>query len=86
MAANAQLRALLLHSLPEKEMEALGGRILLEEGFAEQLEEAEIDLLDDYAHQRLTSEERGAVERHLLKTLRNRERLLTAHAIRRLRK
>jgi hypothetical protein len=86
MAANAQLRALLLHSLPEKEMEALTGRILLEEGFAEQLQDAEIDLLDDYAHQRLTSEERAAVERHLLNTLRNRERLLTAHAILRLRK
>ena len=81
MAANAQLRSLLLHSLGEKEMEALSGRILLEEGFAELLQEAEIDLLDDYAHERLTLEERAAVERHLLISPVNREPVLTARAL-----
>jgi hypothetical protein len=81
MVANAQLRALLLHSLAEKEMEALSGRILLEEGFAERLQEAEIDLLDDYAHERLKPEERAGVERYLLISPVNRERVLTARAL-----
>jgi len=66
-------------------METLSGRILLEEGFAERLEEAEIDLLDDYARQRLNREERVAVERYLLITPSNRERVLTARAFRRAR-
>lgn len=83
MVANTQLRSLLLHSLPEQEMEALSGRILLEAGFAEKLQGAEIDLLDDYAHMRLTPEERAAVERHLLAIPVNRERVLTARALRR---
>jgi hypothetical protein len=79
--ANAQLRALLLHSLSEDEMETLSGRILLEEGFAERLQEAEIDVLDDYAHERLTQEERAAVECYLLSDPVNRERVLTARAL-----
>jgi len=62
-------------------MESLSGRILLEEGFAELLQEAEIDLLDDYAHERLTLEERAAVERYLLINPVNRERVLTARAL-----
>jgi hypothetical protein len=62
-------------------MESLSGRILLEEGFAELLQEAEIDLLDDYAHERLTLEERAAVERYLLISPVNRERVLTARAL-----
>jgi hypothetical protein len=81
MVANAQLRALLLHSLAEEEMRALSGRILLEEGFAEQLQEAEIDVLDDYAHKRLTIEERAAVERYLLTSPLNRQRVLTSRAL-----
>jgi Uma2 family endonuclease len=63
-------------------MEALSGRILLEEGFAEELQEAEIDLLDDYAHKRLTVEERAGVERYLLISPLNRERVLMARALR----
>jgi hypothetical protein len=62
-------------------MESLSGRILLEEGFAERLQEAEIDVLDDYAHERLTQEERAAVERYLLTSPLNRERVLTARAL-----
>jgi hypothetical protein len=61
-------------------METLSGRILLEEGFAERLQEAEVDVLDDYANERLTTEERAAVERYLLSPL-NRERVLTARAL-----
>jgi hypothetical protein len=76
--ANAQLRALLLHSLSQDEMETLSGRILLEEGFAERLQE---DVLDDYANERLTQEERASVERYLLSDPLNRERVLTARAL-----
>jgi hypothetical protein len=81
MIANAQLRALLLHSLAGDEMETLSGRIVLEGGVAERLEEAEIDLIDDYANMRLTSEERTAVERYLLISPLNLERVLTARAL-----
>ena len=81
MVANAQFRALLLHSLAQEEMEAFSGRILLEEGFAEQLQDAETDLLDDYALKRLSAKERAAVERYLLISPRNRERALTARAL-----
>lgn len=75
------LRALLLHQLQEPEMAAHSERILLEEDFAERVQDVETDLLDDYARGRLTSEDRAAVERHLLVSAAQRERARTARAL-----
>jgi hypothetical protein len=84
MVANAQLRALLLHSLTQQEMDSLSDRVVLEDGFAERLQEAEFDLLDDYAHLRLTAQECAAVERYLLINPQNLDRVLMARALGRL--
>jgi hypothetical protein len=75
------LRALLLHQLPERDMTKHSERILLEEDFAERLQDVESDLLEDYARGRLTSEDRAAVERYLLVSTTQRERARTAHAL-----
>jgi hypothetical protein len=65
-------------------MDALSDRVMLEDGLAERLQEAEFDLLDDYAHLRLTAQERAAVERYLLTHPQNRDRVLVARALGRL--
>jgi hypothetical protein len=80
----ATLRLLLLHQLPESEARQLEERLMLEEQLGDLLREAEHDLLDDYASNRLLPEERAAVEQYLLVTAEDRERLKVARALARL--
>jgi len=75
----------LLHRLPEAEASQLEERLMVEGHFAELLREAEHDLLDDYASGRLPPDEREAVEKFLLATPADRERLKLARALARLR-
>jgi len=75
------LRALLLHRLSEQDVAAHSERIVLEAEFCEQLQDLETDLLDDYARGRLTAEDRAAVERYLLVSPTQRERVRTARAL-----
>lgn len=76
------LRHLLLHRLPEAEARALEERLMMEEGVTDCLREAENDLLDDYAAGRLEAEDRAGVEKYLLATARDRQRLQIARALR----
>lgn len=64
--SHTDLRKLLLHRLSEGEREQLEERLLTEEGFAERVQDEENDLLDDYAHGRLTPEDRAAVMQYVL--------------------
>ncbi len=79
------LRALLLHRLSEAEARALEESLMQEEGVLEALQDAEHDLLDDYAHGRLNDADRVRVERHLLATPEARQRLEMARALARAR-
>jgi hypothetical protein len=69
------LRRFLLHQLPQEQARQLEERLMLEEGFVAALSEAEHDLLEDYSRERLTPEERAEVEKYLLATPRDRQRL-----------
>lgn len=80
---NHELRALLLHTLGEAESRALEERVMAEDGVQEALQEAENDLLDDYASGRLSEPDRAGVERHLLATSEARQRLAVARALNR---
>lgn len=75
------LRALLLQRLPAAEAQPLEDRILLEDEFAERLELERMDLLDDYAADRLEPADREAVERCLLLTAEDRQRVAFARAL-----
>ena len=77
----AALRLLLLHRLREAEAQQLEERLMLDEQLGDLLREAEHDLLDDYASGGLLPEERMAVERYLLATPEDRERLKVARAL-----
>ncbi len=76
-----ELRDLLLHRLPPVRAQELEERLMLEEGYAERLEEARYDLLDDHATGRLTAAERADVERHLLACPEDRLRLAVARGL-----
>jgi hypothetical protein len=80
-AHDPALRALLLHRLAAPEAAALEERILLEDGFAERVELERIDLLDDYAANRLDAVDREAMERWLLRTPEDRHRVALARAM-----
>lgn len=76
-----QLRRWLLHELPETKAAALEERLFEDDALAAALRDAENDLLDDYARDRLAATQRRAVERHLLRTPQDRARLAFAHAL-----
>jgi hypothetical protein len=80
--SDLQLRHFLLRQLASDQAARVEDAILLEEGFAERLREAEFDLLDDYAHSRLDTAEAAAVERHLLGSEENRRSVQIARALR----
>ena len=61
-----QLRQFLLRRLPEDQVREIEDAIILEDGIAERLRSEELDLLADYAAQRLAASECAAVERYLL--------------------
>lgn len=75
------LRAWLLHRLPDESVAALEERLLLDEAFGVRLRAVETDLLDDYARGLLDAAQRAAVERWLLATPADRERLRAARAL-----
>jgi hypothetical protein len=60
------LRRLALRRYHAAELTVLEERLMLEDGYAERLREAEYDLIDDYAAGRLDAGERADVEHHLL--------------------
>jgi hypothetical protein len=80
-AHDPALRALLLHRLEATAAAALEDRIVLDDDFAERLELERIDLLDDYAADRLDAIDREAVERHLLVTPADRHRVALARML-----
>jgi hypothetical protein len=82
---NHVLRDFLLHRLGEADAHALEERLMTEDGFLEALQDAEHDLLDDYAAGQLTGEDRAAVERYLLATPEARQRLEMGRALARAR-
>jgi|GEM_PF-2446471 len=74
-------RALLLHQLPEDEALQLERRLLADALALDALREAEHDLFDDYARERLDPAEREAFEHHLLITPDAQERLRISRAL-----
>jgi hypothetical protein len=78
------LRRWLLHSLPQQEAARLEERLLLDEDFAAHLRAVETDLLDDYAHDRLSEADLYAVANHLVATPSDRARLRIAAALARI--
>src|SRR6185295_9519782 len=74
-------RDFLLHRLGEADAHALEERLMTEDGFLEALQDAEHDLLDDYAAGQLNDEDRAATERHLLATPEARQRLEMGRAL-----
>ncbi|MGA9343382.1 MAG: hypothetical protein WBV61_13740 [Rhodanobacteraceae bacterium] len=81
----SELRNWLLHRLSETGAQAFEQRVLIEDEFASRVEEAEYDLVDDYANDRLDDSDRSAVENYLLATAASRERLWSARALAQLR-
>jgi hypothetical protein len=79
---DSQLRQFLLRQLVGDQASRVEEAILLEDGFAERLREAEFDLLDDYAHSRLDPVEAAAVERYLLGSAENQGSVRIARALR----
>ncbi|MFC4820920.1 hypothetical protein [Dokdonella ginsengisoli] len=75
------LRAWLLHRLPDEASAALEERLLLDEAFGVRLRAVETDLFDDYARGLLDPAQRAAVERWLLATPADRERLRAERAL-----
>jgi hypothetical protein len=65
-AQSKALRNLLLHKLPSAQVDELEDRILEDGEFADQIEVAAADLLDDYARRLLSPEDAKLVEEHLL--------------------
>ena len=80
-AQSKTLRDLLLHKLASAQADELQDRILEDGEFADQIEVAMADLLDDYARRLLSPEDAQLVEEHLLTAPDARERLSFAKAL-----
>jgi hypothetical protein len=78
---DVQLRQFLLRRLPADQSLSLEEAIVLEEGFAERLRDAEFDLLDDYAASRLNAEDATDVERYFLGSEENLNSIRVARAL-----
>ncbi len=77
-ATPEQLRALLLHRLPEDETQRLKELLARDESVVEMLQREEAELVDDYALGRLGVKDREAFERHLFVDGAIRERVRVA--------
>ena len=75
------LRDWVLHRLPEIQADALEQRLMLDDAIAAQLQDAQHDLIDDYARGRLDAVDRGAVEKYLLCTRADLHRLHLAQGL-----
>ena len=75
------LRLWLLHRQAPSDVEMLEQALLQDEAFAIRLRAIETDLLDDFAGQRLSDDDRDAVATHLLATPDDRARLRIAVAL-----
>lgn len=64
--SDSVLRAWLLHRLPDEQSDDMEQRLMLDDGIATRLQDAEHDLVDDYARGHLDKSERADVERYLL--------------------
>ena len=80
--SDSQLRDFLLRRLADADWERLAEAILLEDGLAERVRDEEFDLLDDYAAGRLNTQDRAAVQLHLLASAEGRRALRVARALR----
>lgn len=80
-AQSKTLRDLLLHKLPSAQIDELGDRILEDGAFADQIDAATADLLDDYARRLLSPQDARLVEEHLLTAADALQRLSFAKAL-----
>lgn len=80
MIPPSEMTRFLLNQLNEPEREKIQQRILLEEGFAEQVEAVERELLDAYARRELSADVATQVEKELLFNQRQRAKLVVAHS------
>ncbi|MDQ6706538.1 MAG: hypothetical protein M3Z85_11245 [Acidobacteriota bacterium] len=71
----------LLGRMPDAERDAIAERLIADDAFADSLEEAERDLLDAYAQHGLTPDDREAVERLLLNSTSQRQKLQFSQAL-----
>jgi hypothetical protein len=79
--SDKQLRDWLLHSLDGTCGEAIERALFTDAGLADRVDEARHDLFDDYAHGRLTLDERERVQRFLAVTSADAQRLRIAAAL-----
>lgn len=75
--------AYLLHQLPETERQAFEDRLMDENVLFEQLQDTEAELLDAYAHGKLAAPDRERVEKYLLGSPSQRQKLHFAQALNR---
>jgi hypothetical protein len=78
---DGELRQLLLRQLPAEAMEDIEDRLVLDDSIAERLQHQQYDLLDDYARGRLAQDERRAVEKYLLRTPAERDRIYVVEGL-----
>lgn len=83
--ATDELRRWLLHDVTDARAGTLEEQLMQDDDLLGRLQDAEYDLIDDYACGRLDSEARARVESHLLGSVANRERLVVAQAFARVR-
>jgi hypothetical protein len=75
------LIAYLLHRMPDDARAAFAERWLAEPGLHEQLRMVEAELLDAYARGELSADDRQSIERHLLHSQHQREKLAFAEVL-----
>jgi hypothetical protein len=83
MVNRDDLNAYLLHEMPEAEREAFAERWFADPDLYEQLRMAEADLLDAYARGEASLRQREQIERYLLDSKAQREKLAFARALHR---
>lgn len=76
-----RVRRYLLGELPEEDARQLEERLLREDEFVEQVLLLEDELIEDYAGEELSADERGRFERHFLTTPRRRRQLMTVRGL-----
>jgi hypothetical protein len=79
--ARDELIRYLLHQLPEAERDALTERWMTDPALYEALRDIEAELFDRYARGAVTADERQSIERHLLNSASQRDKLAFAEAL-----
>jgi hypothetical protein len=81
MVNRDDLIAYLLHTMPEEERAAVAERWMTDPGLHQQLRACEAELLDAYARNGVSPGERALIERHLLGSATQRQKLAFAEAL-----